>query len=67
VINRVPPNFRRDRGKGDVPAVTRESNAMSKISGGAGSGLSARPFYAFMQSVGLVNDHVVTCFRYAEL
>ena len=23
--------------------------------------------YAFMQAVGMVNDHVVTCFRYAEL
>ena len=23
--------------------------------------------YAFMQSVGMVNDHVVGCFRYAEV
>ncbi|MCE5273712.1 MAG: DNA-3-methyladenine glycosylase I, partial [Deltaproteobacteria bacterium] len=23
--------------------------------------------YAFMQAVGMVNDHVVSCFRYAEL
>jgi DNA-3-methyladenine glycosylase I len=23
--------------------------------------------YAFMQSIGMVNDHVVTCFRYADL
>ena len=23
--------------------------------------------YAFMQATGLVNDHVVDCFRYAEL
>mgnify|MGYP001101863613 CR=1 FL=1 len=24
-------------------------------------------FYAFMQAVGLVNDHVTSCFRYSEL
>ena len=23
--------------------------------------------YAFMQAVGMVNDHLVTCFRYREL
>ncbi len=23
--------------------------------------------YAFMQAVGMVNDHIVTCFRHAEL
>jgi len=23
--------------------------------------------YAFMQAVGMVNDHALTCFRYAEL
>ena len=24
-------------------------------------------YYAFMQATGMVNDHVVDCFRYAEL
>jgi DNA-3-methyladenine glycosylase I len=51
-----------------VPARTPESDAMSKD-------LKRRGFkfvgsticYAFMQAVGLVNDHVVGCFRYAEL
>jgi len=51
-----------------VPAETKESNAMSKA-------LVERGFrfvgpticYAFMQAVGMVNDHVVTCFRHAEL
>jgi len=51
-----------------VPAQTKESEAMSKA-------LVERGFrfvgpticYAFMQAVGMVNDHVVTCFRYAEL
>jgi DNA-3-methyladenine glycosylase I len=48
-----------------VPARTAESDAMSKD-------LKARGFnfvgsticYAFMQAVGMVNDHLVKCFRY---
>jgi DNA-3-methyladenine glycosylase I len=52
----------------DIPAVTPESSAFSKE-------LKRRGFrfvgptgcYAFMQSVGMVNDHTVDCFRYAEL
>jgi DNA-3-methyladenine glycosylase I len=48
-----------------VPARTSESDAMSKD-------LKARGFnfvgsticYAFMQAVGMVNDHTVSCFRY---
>jgi len=51
-----------------LPAETKESIAMSKA-------LVQRGFrfvgptivYAFMQAVGMVNDHLVTCFRYAEL
>ena len=56
------------RGKGDVPVETDESRALSKA-------LKARGFkfvgpvivYAWMEAVGLVNDHVVTCFRHADL
>ena len=52
----------------DIPARTRESDAMSQD-------LKQRGFrfvgtticYAFMQAVGMVNDHVLTCFRHAEL
>ncbi|HXG38782.1 MAG TPA: DNA-3-methyladenine glycosylase I [Bacteroidota bacterium] len=51
-----------------VPARSRESDAMSKD-------LKARGFkfvgsticYAFMQAVGMVNDHLITCWRYDEL
>ena len=51
-----------------VPAKTAESDAMSKD-------LKARGFnfvgsticYAFMQAVGVVNDHLVRCFRYEAL
>jgi DNA-3-methyladenine glycosylase I len=53
---------------GGIPAETDESRAMSKD-------LKRRGFrfvgpticYALMQSAGLVNDHVVSCFRYAEV
>jgi DNA-3-methyladenine glycosylase I len=52
----------------EVPAKTPESDAMSKD-------LKRRGFkfvgsticYAFMQAVGMVNDHLVDCFRHAEL
>ena len=51
-----------------VPASTPESDAMSKD-------LKKRGFrfvgsticYAFMQATGMVNDHLVTCFRYREI
>ena len=52
----------------DLPAETDESRAMSKE-------LKRRGFrfvgpticYSLMQACGLVNDHVVACFRYAEV
>lgn len=52
----------------EVPPRTRESDAMSKalIERGfkfAGSTIC----YAYMQAAGMVNDHVVKCFRHAEL
>ena len=62
-----PMQNRRRRMK-QVPASTPESDAMSKD-------LKKRGFrfvgsticYAFMQATGLVNDHLVTCFRYREI
>jgi DNA-3-methyladenine glycosylase I len=52
----------------EIPASSKESDAMSKD-------LKQRGFkfvgtticYAFMQAAGMVNDHVVQCFRHAEL
>jgi DNA-3-methyladenine glycosylase I len=49
----------------DIPTKTKESDAMSKdlIKRGfkfVGSTIC----YAFMQAAGMVNDHVVNCFRY---
>lgn len=53
---------------GQLPARTEESDKMSRD-------LLKRSFkfvgpticYAFMQAVGMVNDHLVDCFRYAEI
>ena len=52
----------------EIPAQSDISDAMSRD-------LKKRGFkfvgsticYAFMQSIGMVNDHIVTCFRYKEL
>ena len=52
---------------GDVPADTTTSRAMSaqlKRDGFAFVGPTT--CYAFMQAAGMVNDHVVGCFRYEE-
>lgn len=52
---------------GDVPADTATSRAMStqlKRDGFAFVGPTT--CYAFMQAAGMVNDHVVGCFRYEE-
>jgi DNA-3-methyladenine glycosylase I len=52
----------------EVPCRSGESDVMSK-------GLQKRGFkfagsmicYSFMQAVGMVNDHVLSCFRYKEI
>ena len=54
------------RNLADVPAQTDESRAMSKALRGYGfSFVGPTICYAFMQSAGLVNDHVTSCFRYS--
>jgi DNA-3-methyladenine glycosylase I len=51
-----------------VPARTEESDAMSKELKTRGfSFVGSTICYAFMQAVGLVNDHLTSCFRYFEL
>ena len=52
----------------DIPAKTKESEALSKD-------LKQRGFtfvgpticYAIMQAIGMVNDHLITCFRYKQV
>lgn len=62
------PQQNRRRSLRQIPATSLESERMSKA-------LTERGFrfvgpticYAFMQAVGMVNDHLVSCFRHAEL
>ena len=62
------PRQNRWRTMADVPAETAESRSMSRD-------LKRRGFrfvgpticYAFMQATGLVNDHLIDCFRHAAL
>ena len=51
-----------------VPAKTAESDAMSKALGQAGfKFVGSTICYAFMQSAGMVNDHLVSCFRHGQV
>jgi DNA-3-methyladenine glycosylase I len=51
-----------------LPASTTESDAMSKDLKKRGFNFVGSTIcYAFMQAVGMVNDHVVECFRYKTL
>jgi DNA-3-methyladenine glycosylase I len=62
------PKMNRWTSMAEVPAKTAESDAMS-------SDLKKRGFkfvgsticYAFMQATGMVNDHLVDCFRYRDV
>ncbi len=62
------PKTNRFKSMSQVPATTPESDAFSKD-------LKKRGFrfvgsticYAFMQAVGMVNDHTTSCFRYGEV
>jgi DNA-3-methyladenine glycosylase I len=52
----------------DVPARTAESDALSKDLGRRGFRFVGSTIcYAYMQAVGLVNDHLTTCYRYGQL
>ena len=52
----------------EIPALTAESDAMSKDLKKRGFNFVGSTIcYAFMQSVGMVNDHTIDCFRYAEI
>ena len=52
----------------EIPARTEQSDMMSNELKKRGfSFVGSTICYAFMQSVGMVNDHIVGCFRYAEV
>ena len=51
-----------------VPAETEASRAMSKALRGDGFRFVGPTIcYAFMQATGMVNDHLVTCFRHRQV
>jgi DNA-3-methyladenine glycosylase I len=55
------------RSRGDVPAETEVSRRMSKALKQEGFAFVGPTIvYAFMQAVGMTNDHLVGCFRHAE-
>lgn len=52
----------------DIPASSPQSDAMSQALRAHGFKFVGTTIcYAFMQAAGMVNDHVVTCFRYRQL
>ena len=62
----VPQRTRVHRSMKTVPSQTPESEAMSKALKKLGfKFVGPTTCYAFMQSVGMVNDHIKDCFRYS--
>jgi len=62
------PIVNRWRSLKQIPAQTAESDAMSRELKRRGFNFVGSTIcYAFMQAVGMVNDHTVDCFRYQEL
>jgi DNA-3-methyladenine glycosylase I len=62
------PRFNRWRIVRQIPATSPESEAFSKDLKQRGfSFVGPTVIYAYMQAVGMVNDHLVDCFRYREL
>jgi DNA-3-methyladenine glycosylase I len=51
-----------------IPATTAESDAFSRDLKGRGfSFVGSTVIYAHMQAVGMVNDHLIDCFRHREV
>ena len=56
------------RNWGETPATSKESEKMSKALKASGFQFVGPTIcYAYMQAVGMVNDHVVSCFRHEEI
>jgi len=62
------PRMNRWKSLKDLPAKTRESDAMSEDLKKRGfSFVGSTICYAHMQATGMVNDHLISCFRYKEV
>jgi DNA-3-methyladenine glycosylase I len=60
------PKINRFRSRGQVPAETPLSHTISKELASRGFKFCGPTIvYAFMEAVGMVNDHVVACHRHA--
>jgi DNA-3-methyladenine glycosylase I len=67
-VSGMPRIPKKPNRKQAVPAFTAESDAMSKDLRKRGfKFVGSTICYAFMQAVGMVNDHNVSCFRYREI
>jgi DNA-3-methyladenine glycosylase I len=66
-VDGAPINGRR-RELSEVPAKTGISDALSKDLKKRGFNfVGSTIMYAFMQATGMVNDHLVSCYRYKEI
>jgi DNA-3-methyladenine glycosylase I len=62
------PLVNRRKAMSDVPATSAQSDSFSKDLKSRGfSFVGSTIIYAHMQAVGMVNDHLVDCFRYREV
>ena len=62
------PRLNRWKSMRQIPATSPQSNAFSKDLQNRGfSFVGSTIVYAHMQAVGMVNDHLVDCFRYGEI
>ena len=62
------PRVNRWKAVRQIPATSRESEEFSKDLKRRGfSFVGPTVIYAFMQAVGMVNDHLVDCFRFSEI
>ena len=61
------PRLNRRKTMKDIPATSAESDAFSKDLKKRGfSFVGSTVIYAYMQAVGMVNDHLIDCFRYRQ-
>ncbi|MFL6759720.1 DNA-3-methyladenine glycosylase I [Sphingomonas sp.] len=62
------PKVNRAKTTSDIPATSPQSDTFSKDLKSRGFGfVGSTIIYAHMQAVGMVNDHLVDCFRYREV
>jgi DNA-3-methyladenine glycosylase I len=62
------PKLNRRKAMREIPATSSESDAFSKDLKNRGFRfVGSTIVYAHMQAVGMVNDHLVDCFRYREI